>query len=150
MAKGNRRLLAQQFFDRLHQAGFSANQALQFLRKQGLGYRRQQFLRDWNRHFQYVSRKERVKYTPKKFVIPESYFEPTEKNYERKYVYMVKVKGFDRLTGAEREQYITVESDYRAAKSTVIKSALNLIRMRRQNYPIDVQEADIADLYKKL
>ena len=145
MKEYSKRNLAQQFFDKLHEKGYSASKALEFLRSQGLGYRRHDFLKDWRTHFSYLPRKEREKYTPKKYVIPEETYEPKNYSYNHKYVHVVEVKGTDLITGAPVVRHVTVESDYRPAKSTVLNMARKRINMNPEKYLIEISSLDIVD-----
>jgi len=103
--------VARRFIPEMLQNGWTTGRALNYLKAQGLGYRRTDFLLDW-RQFSGQSRKrDPLKAIPKKYKPTWSTIEMSEYKQTAKLHYMYKIKGFDTFTGKDTEEWITVASD---------------------------------------
>jgi len=71
--------------------GYSANRALEVLRSQGLGYRRQDFLRDWAVVTGHVQKTDKLKYVPKDRRVSLEYHSPTQWLRPQEYAYTIYV-----------------------------------------------------------
>jgi len=75
----------------LAERGYSANRALEVLRSQGLGYRRQDFLRDWAVITGHAQRADKLKYVPKDRRVSLEYHSPTGWLRPQEYAYTIYV-----------------------------------------------------------
>ena len=83
--------IARTFFPSMIEQGLSSNQALGFLKDQGIGYRRQNFLDDW-REFQGLElKKDTFKYIRKELKPTERSVTTTSENLSKEYSYTAKV-----------------------------------------------------------
>lgn len=71
--------------------GYSANRALEILRSQGLGYRRQDFLRDWAIITGHGIKADRLKHVPKEKRVSLELHSPTAWLRPQEYAYVVYV-----------------------------------------------------------
>ena len=82
--------------------GLSANASLKLLRMAGLGYRRQDFLRDYKEWRRLGELKETFKYIPKSKKPTVGTITRTEESLTKEYSYIFDVKGKDSLTGRDK------------------------------------------------
>lgn len=82
--------------------GLSANKALSNLKAAGLGYRRQDFLRDFKEWRRLGELKETFKYIPKSYKPTRGTITKTEESLQKEYSYIFDVKGKDSLTGRDK------------------------------------------------
>lgn len=82
--------------------GLSANKSLKLLRSAGLGYRRQDFLRDFKEWRRLGELKETFKYIPKSRKPTMGTITKTEESLTKEYSYIFDIKGKDSLTGRDK------------------------------------------------
>lgn len=91
--------------------GWSANRTLMFLREHGLGYRRQEFLRDFRILRGIKERADAMKYTPKRKVISERHYQSVRKIGWGRFGTIMKVEAWDRNLEDYVEFKITIYHD---------------------------------------
>jgi len=95
--------LARTYIPSLFEQGLSANKALDFLKEQGLGYRRQDFLADWRETSGLKAKEDTFKYIRKDFKPTAATITITEESLSREYSYIFRITGRDSLTGETKE-----------------------------------------------
>jgi len=94
--------LARNYLTPLINQGFNASQAHNMLQSLDLGYRRQDFLRDWKEFSRLSELKETFKYIPKDKKPTMGTITSTEESLTKEYSYIFDVKGKDSVTGREK------------------------------------------------
>ncbi len=103
--------VARRFIPEMLQKGWTTGAALSYLKKEGLGYRRKDFLLDW-RQFAGTERKRNpLKAIPKKYKPTWDTIQMSETMQAAKLHYSYKITGYDTFTGKQTEEWITVASD---------------------------------------
>ena len=103
--------IARRFIPEMLQMGWTTTKGLDYLRGQGLGYRRRDFLADW-REFEGRERKrDPLKAIPKKFKPTWDTIEKAEYVQRAKFNYTFEVKGFDIVQQKDVTEWVTVASE---------------------------------------
>lgn len=104
--------LAQPFVLRMAMQGMGVNEAYRALREAGLGYRRQEFIRDFHYWEKVVAESERMRYTPRDAVIsPQRYI---ENDWRTRGIYqtVVRVDLYDPESERRWSEYFTVVHEH--------------------------------------
>ena len=96
--------MARTYIPTLLKKGFSASKSLRWLKRQGLGYRKTNFLADWREFTGRAKKADVTKYIPKKYKPTAATLSGTSENLARQYSYVYQVKGRDSLTGDPKTQ----------------------------------------------
>jgi len=103
--------LARRFIPEMLQKGWTTGAALSYLKSQGLGYRRQNFLADWRQFSGQERKRDPLKAIPKKYKPTWDTIQMSETRQTAKLHYSYKVEGYDTFTQQKTEEWITVASD---------------------------------------
>ena len=94
--------MARTYIPSLIQQGFGANKGLSWLKDQGLGYRRKEFLADWREFTGREAKKDVTKYIRKDYKPTAATMSVTSENLSAQYSYVYEAKGRDSITGEEK------------------------------------------------
>jgi len=103
--------VARRFIPEMLQKGWTTGAALSYLKKEGLGYRRQDFLMDWRQFSGQERKRDPLKAIPKKYKPTWSTIQMSETRQAAKLHYSYRITGFDTFTQKETTEWITVASD---------------------------------------
>ncbi len=103
--------VARRFIPEMLQNGWTTGRALNYLKSQGLGYRRTDFLLDWRQFTGQDRKRDPLKAIPKKYKPTWSTITMSEYRQTAKLHYMFKIEGYDTFTSKKTEEWITVASD---------------------------------------
>ncbi len=103
----SKRGLARNLFEGFYERGYTANQALQELRSEGLGYRRQDFLSDYRSGRSSFDQAASIRYVNMDKIPTEGILEPKYHGVPDKYSLLYRVDGQDQL-GNERTSYFFI------------------------------------------
>ena len=94
----------------------SGTSILRHLRKFGLGYRTQDFFRDWNETKYWYEKSQHIRYVPRSKVPSEDVYVPVYSHADNKYLTTMRVRGINRVTGEEEEIYFKVGHNFRISR----------------------------------
>lgn len=100
---GENQGIARTYLPSLINQGFSGNTALNFLKEQGLSYRRQDFQADWREFTGLEKKKDTFKYIRPDLKPTAKTFTETSENLSKEYSYIFHVEGKDSITGEPKE-----------------------------------------------
>ncbi len=103
--------VARRFIPEMLQKGWTTGKALSYLKKEGLGYRRKDFLLDWRQFAGTERKRDPLKAIPKKYKPTWDTIQMSETMQAAKLHYSYKITGYDTFTGKQTEEWITVASD---------------------------------------
>jgi hypothetical protein len=103
--------VARRFIPEMLQKGWTTGAALSYLKKEGLGYRRKDFLLDWRQFAGTARKRDPLKAIPKKYKPTWDTIQMSETRQAAKLHYSYKIEGYDTFTGKKTEEWITVASD---------------------------------------
>jgi hypothetical protein len=96
---------------KLIQQGFSGNKALAWLKSKGIGYKRQDFQKDWREALGITKKKDTLKHVRKKYLPTSTVIQMTDKNQSARYKMTYKVNAVDTETKAKTDFYVSIVSD---------------------------------------
>jgi hypothetical protein len=103
--------LARRFIPEMLRLGMTTTAGLNLLRGEGMGYRRTDFLADWRQFAGTERKRDPLRAIPKGYRPTEATIERTDYKQRKKFNYSYKVEGYDIITQADTETWITVASD---------------------------------------
>jgi hypothetical protein len=113
------RNLARSMFSSFYSQGVSANEALRTLRGMGLGYRRQDFLRDYREGLGKFNQESTIKFVRNDAIPSDSAFLPKYHGLPDKYGYLVRYTQFDTDRGEYVSGYAWYFTDYKGTKRQI-------------------------------
>jgi len=119
-----KRELIKQFLPAYVRQGFNASQTLKILRAQGMGYRKQNFLKDFAKAAGYVQKAERFKNTRKDRYGNRETLSEKKLREGVNFQFQVRLRGYDITTGEMIEQYVTIESQSNLTRAQIEDIAL--------------------------
>jgi hypothetical protein len=128
-----RRNLARNLFPAFYERGYSANRALQLLREAGLGYRRQDFLRDFAEGEQRYRQAYRVRFVREDRVPTERILQSRYHGVPDKYSFTFRVSLRNEFTGKVEYDYFMLHTDVLRTRSALEDIALEYYRA---HYPV--------------
>lgn len=112
------RNMAKSLFPAFYERGYSANQALKTLRELGLGYRRQDFLRDYAAGKSLYERGTTVRFVNRDAVPSDDIMRPQYHGLPDKYGYLVRLKTID-ADGNWQTKYRWYFTDYKGTRGEI-------------------------------
>jgi len=103
--------IARRFIPDMLQKGWTTGGGLSYLKKKGLGYRKQDFLADWRQFSGQERKRDPLKSVPKKYKPTWSTIQMSETMQAAKLHYSYRIEGFDTFTGKPTTEWITVATD---------------------------------------
>lgn len=125
-----KRGLARNLFEGFNERGLSANQALDVLRQEGLGYRRQDFLADFRSGRSEYDQASAIRYVNLDKVPSERILEGKYHGVPDKYSLLFRVEGQDQL-GNERTSYFFYHRDTLDTRSSMQQDAEDYVSGRQ-------------------
>ncbi len=110
--------LARNLFSGFYERGITANQALQELRQQGLGYRRQDFLSDFRQEQSSYNQAASIRYVNMDKIPTEGILAPKYHGVPDKYSLLYRVDGQDQ-SGNERTSYFFIHRNTLDTRSSM-------------------------------
>lgn len=147
LSEGGIRGLARNLFKGFWERGISANKALQELRGQGLGYRRQDFLRDFAAGKQSYTQETKIKYVNRDAVPSEGILQPQYFGTPDRYSFVFKATGTDPNTGEAGDRYFTYHRNSLDTRGNMEQDAQDWLTESAQSYGLDVEEVSIKEGY---
>jgi len=108
--------------------GLTGAETLRVLREQGLGYRTQDFYRDFRLVKASIGKWDGMKWTPHNRVIPEEYYKPAKSPLPTNYQTVIKVRAIDKYTGEVKDRYVTISHDWLKTREDLEAEAIELIQ----------------------
>ena len=138
---------AQNLFPGFYERGLSANQALNALKEQGLGYRRQDFLNDFRVGESRYQNATRIKFVSGGNVPSESVLEPGYFGTPDKYSLVYKASGKDLATGEPKEQFFFQHRNNLADKRSMEEDASMWLEDEAATYGMDIEDISLVEGY---
>ena len=138
---------AQNLFSGFYERGLSANQALNILRDQGLGYRRQDFLNDFRVGENRYQGATRIRFVAGGNVPSESILEPDYFGTPDKYSFVFKAEGKDIATGEGKEQYFFQHRNDIANRQSMEDDAANWLEDESNTYGMSIDRISLVEGY---
>lgn len=91
--------------------GWGANETLDFLKANDLGYRRTDFLADYRNYANIPESRGNIKYTPKDKSVSDRYITKTEENISGKFKVIIEADVIDRVTNEPERHLFTLKTD---------------------------------------
>lgn len=113
------RNMARGLFSAFYSEGISANEALRRLRDLGLGYRRQDFLRDYREGLGRFNQESNIKFVRKDAIPSDSVFLPVYHGLPDKYGYKVRWTHFDNERGEYVSGYAWYFTDFKGTRGEI-------------------------------
>lgn len=147
LAGDSLRDLARNLFPGFYERGISANQALRELRELGLGYRRQDFLRDFAQGKGVYDQAVKIRFvsplnTPSDGIL-ESYYH----GVPDKYSFVFKATGIDLQTGETTEQYFFYHRNDMSSKADMENDAYDWVSSQAEQYGIETTDISLVEGY---
>ncbi len=139
------RNLAANLFQGFYDRGISANKALDELRNLGLGYRRQDFLRDFAQGQSSFDQATKIRYVNRDSTPSEGVLEPLYHGVPDKYSIVFRASGVDTATGDDREQYFYYHRNSLDTRSNMEQDALDWMNSRGDSYGFEVDSVDVRE-----
>lgn len=109
--RGSRRWVGRALIPKLVDLEWSRTKALDYLKKQGVGYRKQIFLRDWAQISGVKQKRDRLKFVRKGYKATASVIQQTFKAQRNRYQHVYKAKTRDIESGQTDTFFLTVGID---------------------------------------
>lgn len=138
---------AQNLFSGFYERGLSANQALNILREQGLGYRRQDFLNDYRQGEARYTGAIRVRFVPGGNVPSENILEPGYFGTPDKYSFVFKATGRDKVSGEVKEQYFFQHRNDITSRRRMEEDAKDWMDEEAATYGLDAEDISLVEGY---
>ena len=138
---------AQNLFSGFYERGLSANQALNILRDQGLGYRRQDFLNDYRQGEARYTGATRIRFVAGGNVPSENILEPGYFGTPDKFSLVFKATGKDRVSGETKEQYFFQHRNSLSDRRTMERDAQDWMDEEAATYGLAVEDISIVEGY---
>lgn len=138
---------AQNLFSGFYERGLSANQALNILRDQGLGYRRQDFLNDYRVGESRYTGATRVRFVAGGNVPSESILEPDYFGTPDKYSFVFKATGKDIVSGEDKTQYFFQHRNSIANRQSMEDDARDWMDEETNTYGISIEDISLVEGY---
>jgi len=129
--------MAFQYLFRLAREGFTGKDALDFLRRQGLGYRTQIFYSDWRKVKRLLDIEPFVRETPKGFYPRPDYIEQIDYAYKNTFVYKFEVEYYSKSTGKLEKKVLSVGFDQTVSFEEAESALDELISKDPEKYDIE-------------
>lgn len=110
--KGSRRAVGRAWIPKLLDLQWNRTKALDYLKKQGVGYRNTIFLADWAQLSGIRQKKDLLKYVRKDFKPSARLIEQTKDTQFNRFKHVYKATYKDSATGDETERFISLGTDY--------------------------------------
>lgn len=138
-AAGSARNLARNLFSGFYERGISANQALQELRAAGIGYRRQDFLRDFREGRGDFDQATSIRYVspqnvPTDGILKSKYFGTPDK-----YSLVFKYQATDLDTGDQVTGYFTYHRNSLDTRANMENDAYDYLSEDAESYPYKIE-----------
>lgn len=141
------RNLARSLFAGFVSEGLSANQALSILREKGLGYRRQDFLRDYREFKGIFESRSSIKYVGEDKIPSDALFEDRYFGVPDHYAYLYKWKGVDAKTGEVLEGYAYYFSNFKGKKGEIEEHIAQGVT-KSSSYELETFEFKVYEAFK--
>ena len=141
------RSMARALFPGFYERGISANQALRELREVGLGYRRQDFLRDFGQGREGYISATRVKYVNLDKTVSEGILEPAFRGVPDKYSLVFRAEGIDRGTGERGELYYYYHRSTLDTRRKLEEDAYAWISSKQASGTLGIEKVTLVEGY---
>lgn len=139
--------LARNLFPGFYERGISANQALRELREAGLGYKRQDFLRDFAQGQGTYSQETRVRFVNPQNIPSDNILQSQFHGVPDKYSFVFKYSGVDKETGESADKYFFYHRNTLDSKANMENDAYDWLSERENSVPIDVESVSLVEGY---
>jgi len=130
--------VARRFIPEMLQKGWTTGAALGYLKAQGLGYRRQDFLSDWRQFSGAERKRDPLKAIPKKYKPTWNTIEMSATKQAAKLHYSYRIEGYDTFTSKDTTEWITVASDQVLTMQQAEEEAKRLMERYKSELIINV------------
>lgn len=137
--------LAQNLFPAFYDRGISANQALRELRELGLGYRRQDFLRDFAQGLGRYDQETKIKFVNPLGIPSEGILQSYYHGVPDKYSFVFKATGLDMASGEESTQYFFIHRNTLDRKANLENEAYDYISSQSERYGIETFDVSVVE-----
>lgn len=139
--------LARNLFPGFYERGISANQALRELQAAGLGYRRQDFLRDFRQGSGRYAQETRVKFVGPTNIPGEGILQPQYHGVPDRYSFVYKASGRDLETGEVRDQYFFQHRTSLDTKANMENNAYDWMSSQASQYGFEIENISLVEGY---
>jgi len=134
--------LARRFIPDMLQKGWTAGYSLNFLKGKGIGYRRQDFLRDFREFAGREIKRDPLQAIPKKYKPSWNTIEQSTYRQTAKLHYSYKITAFDAFKNANVETWLTVATDDVLTMEQALAEAKRLIEKYKSELTIEAINID--------
>jgi hypothetical protein len=139
--------LAQNLFSGFYERGLSANKALDELRKEGLGYRRTDFLADYAQGKGTYDSETRIRFVGANNTPSERILEPKYFGTPDKYSMVFKYNGTDTDSGEAKVGYFFYHRNSLDKKSKMEEEASDWLISQAEKYGVEVEGVKVVEGY---
>lgn len=141
------RFLARSLFKGFYERGVSANQALRELRETGLGYRRQEFLKDFSQGESAYAQSVKVRFVGEDKMPTEGILQSQYHQVPDKYSFLYKAQGTDLFTNEPDERYFFVHRNTLDTRRNLEDEAASVYMDKVDTYKFAVDSISIIEGY---
>jgi hypothetical protein len=138
---------AQSLFKGFYERGLSANAALKSLREAGLGYRRQDFLKDYAKGQSSTKQAQRIRYVAGKNVPSEKILEPHYFGVPDKYSLLYRADVTDAASGEKKQRYFFQHRNSLEDRASMEEEAQSWYNSTDSNYPEEAENITLVEGY---
>jgi len=129
--------VARRFIPEMLQQGWTTGRALGYLKAQGMGYRRTDFLSDWRQFSGQERKRDPLKAIPKKYKPTWDTIQMSETRQTAKLHYTYQVEGYDVFQQKKVTEWITVASDQVLTMEQAAEEAKRLIEKYKSELTVE-------------
>lgn len=139
--------LARGLFAGFYEKGLSANKALEVLKSEGLGYRRQDFLNDFRVGLGRYEQAIKVRFVNRDAVPSEGILESQYHGTPDRYSFVFKASGYDPVSGEERDLYFFMHRGSIDTRGNMESEASDWLSEQPDAYPLEIESVNLLEGY---
>ncbi len=147
LSAASRRNMARAMFSGFYERGYTAQQSLNALKEQGLGYRRQDFLKDFAQGKGTYEQATHVRYVRETGIPSESILQSQYHGVPDRYSFVFKATGTNTETGEPMTQHFYMHRENLSTRAAMEQDAFGWLSGQSDKYGIEIEEVTLEEGY---